>query len=788
LNYARGQIDVDSVIASTLGRGTPLTDAAKQYVLRHASIASLRKLGESVEVYEAILSRPQIPLDVLRESLNGLSRLKDQSTRELLLANIAGRDASGDTTTLAGLGELLAEQPAEELQKARRRIESLATGGQTPEARQIGYRAWMRADGSGENALFAASKSKESLRDFLASIPSVDDVEVRAQLYDSVRSLVFELPPNLESETGGDRLQQPGIYVDFFHPNPKNVAIETLAAMSPKASGVVPRIEMDVPQKLEDDAFALRFTGLLHVPQDGRYTFFTASDDGSRLYINDKLVVNNDGLHGMVEKRGRIRLTAGAHKITVTYFDNGGGDGLRVTWAGPGFNKQLIPEDRLTTESSETLHDVAIRTLAHIPGRGGEKFRDLAAIMKTGRHRAAAVSVLRTIPEEDWSEAQVRPLVDNLVGYLTSMPASLRTSAPATDAIALARSLASKLPEEQADSVLNRLENLDVRVIAIGTVTARMIFDKEQIAVQAGTTVEFRFSNTDHMPHNFAIVVPGALEEIGELAEATGRDADAKERHYIPHSSKVLLGSRLLEPGQNQALTFEVPKTPGVYPYVCTYPGHWRRMHGALYIVEDLQAYEQDPEGYLASHPLSVKDELLTFLSRNTEWSFDDLAPAVAELHHGRSFDVGRALFTTANCVACHKLGDQGRNVGPDLTRLDPKKRTNEYILHSLVDPSKDIDDKYRSSTFLLDSGQVVTGMVVEENDDVVKVLVDPLAKADPRVIETSEIDDRARSDISIMPKGLLNKLTQEEILDLIAYIYAAGDKEHEIFGEHHHH
>ncbi|MEZ6147441.1 MAG: plastocyanin/azurin family copper-binding protein [Planctomycetaceae bacterium] len=89
--------------------------------------------------------------------------------------------------------------------------------------------------------------------------------------------------------------------------------------------------------------------------------------------------------------------------------------------------------------------------------------------------------------------------------------------------------------------------------------------------------------------HNFAIIAPGTLEEIGELAEETGRDPDAKDRHYVPRSDKVLLASRLLEPGQSQALTFQAPAEPGVYPYVCTYPGHWRRMHGALYIVEDLR-------------------------------------------------------------------------------------------------------------------------------------------------------------------------------------------------------
>ena len=158
------------------------------------------------------------------------------------------------------------------------------------------------------------------------------------------------------------------------------------------------------------------------------------------------------------------------------------------------------------------------------------------------------------------------------------------------DAVALAKSVATRLPAEVAKSVEDRLQNLDVRVIAIGTVPHRMIFDKELIAVEAGKPVEFRFSNTDAMPHNFAIAVPGSLQEVGELGEATGRDADAEARHYIPVSDKILLASRLLQPGQNQALSFEVPKQPGIYPYVCTYPGHWRRMYGALYVVAESRA------------------------------------------------------------------------------------------------------------------------------------------------------------------------------------------------------
>ena len=98
--------------------------------------------------------------------------------------------------------------------------------------------------------------------------------------------------------------------------------------------------------------------------------------------------------------------------------------------------------------------------------------------------------MLRTIPDQHWAPKEVPGLVDNLVGYLSAIPAQFRTAGPATDAIALAKALSSKLPADQAKAITDRLENLDVRVIAIGTVVERMIYDKETIAVQAGERIE----------------------------------------------------------------------------------------------------------------------------------------------------------------------------------------------------------------------------------------------------------------------------------------------------------
>ena len=445
-----------------------------------------------------------------------------------------------------------------------------------------------------------------------------------------------------------------------------------------------------------------------------------------------------------------------------------------------------LPSGLKPEAGDEKIHDLAIRTLGAIPGHGKEKFSALTAQLKAGRNRDASIEVLRGISREDWKKEEVRALVDNLVGYQSELAASERNSDTATAAFFLTVKLAQALPSEQAREVTSRLRNLDVRIIAIGTVPHRMIYDKERLAVQAGKPVEFRFTNTDSMPHNFAITVPGALEEVGKLAEATGTAEDAIERHYIPKTDKVLLASRLLQPGETQALTYEAPAKPGIYPYVCTYPGHWQRMYGALYVVADLKAYRANPAGYLSKNPLPLKDELLKLNQRNTEWTFNQLAAPIRSLE-GRSFEVGKSVFKVSNCVACHRLDNEGQVFGPDLAKLDPKKRTAEHVLRSLLEPSKDIDEKFQTYALVQRTGKVVTGMIVEETAKQVKVIVNPLAKAAPAVVEKSAIVARRKLPNSLMPEGLLNRLSREEILDLIAYVLSGGDAGSKLFKAHKH-
>lgn len=94
------------------------------------------------------------------------------------------------------------------------------------------------------------------------------------------------------------------------------------------------------------------FTGVVNVPASGKWTFFSESDDGSRVYVDDILVVNNDGLHPMVEKGNSVDLAKGSHTIRVEFFNGDGPGGLVLRWAGPNVAKQAIPASAFTTAST----------------------------------------------------------------------------------------------------------------------------------------------------------------------------------------------------------------------------------------------------------------------------------------------------------------------------------------------------------------------------------------------------------------------------------------------------
>ncbi len=100
------------------------------------------------------------------------------------------------------------------------------------------------------------------------------------------------------------------------------------------------------------DTFASRHTGWLKIDTAGSYTLFISSDDGSRVYLDGALLINNDGLHGMQERSATVTLNAGYHHLRVEFFESGGGAGLEFRWSGPGIAKQIVPASALWQEDS----------------------------------------------------------------------------------------------------------------------------------------------------------------------------------------------------------------------------------------------------------------------------------------------------------------------------------------------------------------------------------------------------------------------------------------------------
>ncbi|MDX1637038.1 MAG: ThuA domain-containing protein [Balneolaceae bacterium] len=136
---------------------------------------------------------------------------------------------------------------------------------------------------------------------------------------------------------------------------------------------------------------------------------------------------------------------------------------------------------------------------------------------------------------------------------------------------------------EEAGEATAASEN--VKIIRIKTVINEMRYDVEDFTVEAGRQVEIVFENPDFMQHNLLIIQPGALQEVGEAADEMAGEPDAAERQYVPDMPEILHATDLLNPNDTVRLSFTAPDDPGDYPYVCTFPGHWRTMQGTMRVV-----------------------------------------------------------------------------------------------------------------------------------------------------------------------------------------------------------
>jgi len=144
--------------------------------------------------------------------------------------------------------------------------------------------------------------------------------------------------------------QPNGVYVSYYRGN-KWKQLPLFSKLKEEANWRSFEFQID-SEKLTSllssgNSFGLQYSGYLRIDTAGEYTFYTQSDDGSKLYIDEKEVVDNDGGHGVIERAGSIHLSVGMHPIQVLYFNEGGGYWLDAFYKGPGLAKQLIPANKL---------------------------------------------------------------------------------------------------------------------------------------------------------------------------------------------------------------------------------------------------------------------------------------------------------------------------------------------------------------------------------------------------------------------------------------------------------
>ncbi len=409
-------------------------------------------------------------------------------------------------------------------------------------------------------------------------------------------------------------------------------------------------------------------------------------------------------------------------------------------------------------ESQPELRRAVIDVLPVFANHHAETFGVLADCIERGIDPEVAMRSILRVPTSVWPDDALAPLSTAVVEYALRVPVRDRTSASFLNAAALGEELAARLDAESGRRARDTLAELAVTVVRVRTVPHGMQFEPRRVAVEAGRPVEIVVENRDMMPHNFVLTAPGARREVGLAAQRMSFAPDERGRHFVPRSDRVLQATRLLRPGTSEKLFFVAPEEPGDYPYVCTFPGHWLRMYGKLVVVEDLEEYRRNPP----------TDDVET---NHHQWKMSDFAASdLADLPVDRS-ESGRDVFTEGGCAQCHKVGAHGAAFGPDLTEVFTRwKGSTADILREVIEPSRTVEADYANHLFVLNTGAIVTGMLSVGNDGPLTVRTGPEA-GQTHEIQPSDILERKKLAMSIMPAGLLDPLTRQQVLDLLTFL-----------------
>ncbi len=210
------------------------------------------------------------------------------------------------------------------------------------------------------------------------------------------------------------------------------------------------------------------------------------------------------------------------------------------------------------------------------------------------------------------------------------------------------------------------------QVLTLNTVPQKMAYDKTELNVMAGQFLEIVLNNKDEMPHNLVLIEKGSLEAFGKIVDQFLTSPDAAEKNYLPDSRYILGATKMLDPGESDRVQLKVPDLPGRYPFICTFPGHWRIMQGVLNVLPagSYPAVEANAPQIVAMGGGGSNDFLKYF----------GIADGKILHQNGQN-----AFHFTENVTTLHQLLDQA-----DILFLTNNKPLNEAVKTKIFDRVND--------------------------------------------------------------------------------------------------
>lgn len=206
------------------------------------------------------------------------------------------------------------------------------------------------------------------------------------------------------------------------------------------------------------------------------------------------------------------------------------------------------------------------------------------------------------------------------------------------------------------------------------------------------------------------------------------------------------------------------------------------RLQAMTNVPENKREYFQEISGVYS--PSTAVADLPQPIGPGKEYSGRDMSQILwggGLQNYSGSFTDGERAYQAAMCVLCHRMRGEGGAAGPDLTQAHTK--FSDYdMLFAIYSPHDEVSDQYANTLFHMTDGKKIAGRIKAEDDRTITLMPNPFNESYTVELATSDVEKRELSPISPMPPGLLNRLNEQEVLDLFAYLKSGGDENHEIY------